>query len=73
MIDKGQWWEFGKEFGSFNCDDFGSHLRKTHQFTISTNYNVVTYNQLINCKGFLSLQNGLSVWFTRLHNHGEDC
>ncbi len=25
------------------------------------------------CKGFLSLQNGLSVWFTRLHNHGEDC
>ncbi len=22
---------------------------------------------------FLSLQNGLSVWFTRLHNHGEDC
>ncbi len=24
------------------------------------------------CKGFLSLQNGLSVWFTRLHNHGED-
>ncbi len=22
--------------------------------------------------GFLSLQNGLSVWFTRLHNHGED-
>ncbi len=33
-------------------------------------------NQLINpntCKGFLSLQNGLSVWFTRLHNHGEDC
>ncbi len=25
------------------------------------------------CKGFLSFQNGLSVWFTRLHNHGEDC
>ncbi len=25
------------------------------------------------CKGFLSLQNCLSVWFTRLHNHGEDC
>ncbi len=25
------------------------------------------------CKVFLSLQNGLSVWFTRLHNHGEDC
>ncbi len=25
------------------------------------------------CKGFLSLQHGLSVWFTRLHNHGEDC
>ncbi len=24
------------------------------------------------CKGFLSLQNGLSVWFTRLHNHGQD-
>uniref|UniRef100_A0A8C2BSD0 Bactericidal permeability-increasing protein n=1 Tax=Cyprinus carpio TaxID=7962 RepID=A0A8C2BSD0_CYPCA len=24
-------------FGSFNCDDFGSHLTKTHQFTISTN------------------------------------
>ncbi len=24
-------------------------------------------------KGFLGLQNGLSVWFTRLHNHGEDC
>ncbi len=24
-------------------------------------------------KYFLSLQNGLSVWFTRLHNHGEDC
>ncbi len=24
------------------------------------------------CKGILSLQNGLSVWFTRLHNHGED-
>ncbi len=23
-------------------------------------------------KGFLSHQNGLSVWFTRLHNHGED-
>ncbi len=21
----------------------------------------------------MSLQNGLSVWFTRLHNHGEDC
>ncbi len=29
-------------------------------------------NQLNTCKGFLSLQNGLSVWFTRLHNHGED-
>ncbi len=29
-------------FGSFNCDDFGSHLTKTHQFTISTNYNMVT-------------------------------
>ncbi len=25
------------------------------------------------CKGILNLQNGLSVWFTRLHNHGEDC
>ncbi len=25
------------------------------------------------CKGFLSLQNGLSVWFTKRHNHGEDC
>ncbi len=25
------------------------------------------------CKDFLSLQNDLSVWFTRLHNHGEDC
>ncbi len=25
-------------FGSFNCDDFGSHLTKTHQFTISTNF-----------------------------------
>ncbi len=25
------------------------------------------------CKGFLSLQNGFSVWFTSLHNHGEDC
>ncbi len=24
-------------------------------------------------KGFLSFQNGLSVWFTRIHNHGEDC
>ncbi len=24
-------------------------------------------------KAFLSLQNGLSVWFTRLHNHGENC
>ncbi len=24
-------------------------------------------------KGFLSLQNVLLVWFTRLHNHGEDC
>ncbi len=23
------------------------------------------------CKGFLRLQNGLSVWFTRLHNHGK--
>ncbi len=31
-------------------------------------------NQLrTTCKGFLSLQNGLSVWFTRLHNHGKDC
>ncbi len=29
-------------------------------------------NQLKNtCKGFLSLQNGLSVWFTRLQNHGK--
>ncbi len=24
-------------FGSFNSDDFGSHLTNTHQFTISTN------------------------------------
>ncbi len=24
-------------------------------------------------KGFLGLQNGLSVWFTRLHNHEKDC
>ncbi len=24
-------------------------------------------------KGFLSLQHGLSVWFTRLHNHEKDC
>ena len=30
-------------------------------------------NQLNTCKGFLSLQNGLSVWFTWLHNLGEDC
>ncbi len=28
-------------------------------------------NQLNTSKGFLSLQNGLSVWFTRLHNHGK--
>ncbi len=25
------------------------------------------------CKGFPSLQNSLSLWFTGLHNHGEDC
>ncbi len=29
-------------FGSFNCNDFGSHLTKTQQFTISTNLNMVT-------------------------------
>lgn len=29
-------------------------------------------NQLNTCKHFLSLQNGLSVWFTKLHNHGEE-
>ncbi len=25
--------EVVKDFGSLNCDDFGSHLTKTHQFT----------------------------------------
>ncbi len=35
---------------------------------------MVTWQSTQNtCKGFLGLQNGLSVWFTRLHNHGEDC
>ncbi len=28
--------EVVKVFGYFNCGDFGSHLTKTHQFTIST-------------------------------------
>ncbi len=27
----------------------------------------------VSISGFQSLQNGLSVWFTRQHNHGEDC
>ncbi len=36
------YWSSLSLFGSFNCDDFGSHLSKTHQFTISTNYNMVT-------------------------------
>ncbi len=33
----------------------------------------ISYSTQNTCKGFLSLQNGLSVWFTRLHNHWEDC
>jgi len=33
----------------------------------------ISYSTQNTCKGFLSLQNGLSVWFNRLHNHGEDC
>ncbi len=51
-----------------DCDDFISHLTK-----ISKNLNMVKCQSQNTCKDFLSLQNGLSVWFTRLHNHGEDC
>ncbi len=52
-------------FGSINCDDSLSQQIRIWRHA----------NQLINSKhlqSFLSLQNGLSVWFTRLHNHGED-
>ncbi len=45
------------------------HNLFTHSFT---DLRAVVYKSC-GLKGFLSLQNGLSVWFTRLHNHGEDC
>ncbi len=38
-------------FGYFNCDDFGSHLTKTHQFTQSQQIRIWWHaNQLINSK-----------------------
>ncbi len=49
-----------------------AHLTKTHKFTLNKlEYGDMTINSNT-CKGFLGLQNGLSVWFTKLHNHGED-
>ncbi len=55
---------------------FGSHLTKKNNSLsqqIRIWWHAIIESTQNNCKGFLSLQNGLSVWFTRLHNHGEDC
>ncbi len=37
VLNKFRALEVVEVFGYFNCNDFGSHLTKTHKFTISTN------------------------------------
>ncbi len=51
-------------FGSFNCDDFASHLTKTHQFNTASIRRVMEVISLWHCWGGMEAQVSLTVAFS---------